>query len=160
MSDYVYVPIRKDLYHKIVVRSGGTIDPGDWAIWLLENWVDGTKYDPDVGWTDEGMAEFYEEEKKRDEVEVGNPDRGYQWQQLFLPNGTELRMGYKGTNYYAQVRHEKINYEGAVYSPSQWAGKIAGNTARNAWRDIWIKFPGKMDWLFADDLRGKDPRGA
>jgi hypothetical protein len=29
--------------------------------------------------------------------------RGYQWKQLFLPDGTDLRMRYRGAYYYAKV---------------------------------------------------------
>ena len=86
---------------------------------------------------------------------MGEPDRGYQWQQLFLPNGTQLRMTYRGKNAYAYVRHETIMYEGGSYSASQWASKVADNTARNAWRDIWVSLPGESGWSLAQDLRRK-----
>jgi hypothetical protein len=62
-------------------------------------------------------------------------------------------MNYMGRNHYAQVRHEQVMFEGDNYSPSKWVSKMAGNTARNAWRDIWIRLPGSSQWTFANDLR-------
>ena len=38
----------------------------------------------------------------------GDPGRGYQWQSVFLPNGTTIRMTYRGRNSYAEVRHEEF----------------------------------------------------
>lgn len=70
-----------------------------------------------------------------------------------MPNGSDVRMTYQGQNHYAQVRHEKVVYEGNPFSPSQLASKIADDTARNAWHDLWIKFPGDTKWQLASDLR-------
>jgi hypothetical protein len=38
-------------------------------------------------------------------------------------------------------------------SPTALANQIANNTSRNAWRDLWIKFPGDDGWRLAQDLR-------
>lgn len=37
--------------------------------------------------------------------------KGYQWKDLFLPDGTDLRMRYKGVDYYAKVEGDKLTYE-------------------------------------------------
>ena len=36
--------------------------------------------------------------------------KGYQWKDLFLPDGTDLRMRYKGVDYYAKVEGDKLTY--------------------------------------------------
>ena len=54
---------------------------------------------------------------------------------------------------HAVVRHEEIEFEEEVYTPSQLANKIAGGTSRNAWRDLRIKERGSSQWVLADDLR-------
>lgn len=56
--------------------------------------------------------------------------RGYQWKQLFLPDGSDLRMRYRGAWYYAKV-------EGDL-SPREW-GLLVTGTVRNPWRDVWIR---------------------
>lgn len=81
---------------------------------------------------------------------------GYLWKNkdadLFLPDGTQLRMPYKQKDYFAKVVGDQIMYEGKAFSPSNLVNEITG-TSRNAWRDLWIKFPGDSDWKLADELR-------
>lgn len=78
--------------------------------------------------------------------------RGYQWKSLFLPEGTEIRMPYKGTYYYAKVEGDEIIYEGKPISPGSLANTIA-SSSRNAWRDLWIKRPDDKEWKLSDDCR-------
>ena len=98
---------------------------------------------------------FSGEEELEAAINSGDPSKGYQWKDLFLPNGTKLRMTYQGRNHYAEVRNERLKHEGEDLSPSQFACKIADNTSRNAWRDLWVKLPGKADWQLADNLRSE-----
>ncbi|GKS87257.1 hypothetical protein AVMA1855_23915 [Acidovorax sp. SUPP1855] len=79
---------------------------------------------------------------------------GYQWKSLFLPDGTEVRMQYKGNWYYAKVEGDKLMYEGEAITPGRLANTISG-TSRNAWRDLWIKRLADSEWLLADDCRGE-----
>lgn len=91
----------------------------------------------------------------KDELLSGSPretDKGYIWKNLFLPNGTSLRMKYKGEIYYCAVMKDKIIFNGEETSPSGFANKVA-KTSRNAWNDIWIKRPDDTEWIFADNLR-------
>jgi 5-methylcytosine-specific restriction endonuclease McrA len=85
---------------------------------------------------------------------------GYLWKsgksRLFLPHGTELRMTYKKSDYKAKIDEDQLLYEGVPYTPSAFVHRITG-TSRNAWRDIWIKFPGDDDWSLADELRSDAP---
>jgi hypothetical protein len=66
--------------------------------------------------------------------------RGYQWKNLFLPEGTQIRMQYKGAYSYAKVEGDEIIYQGKTISAGSLANSIAGSN-RNAWRDLWIKRP-------------------
>jgi hypothetical protein len=78
--------------------------------------------------------------------------KGYQWKQLFLPNGTELRVTFHGRSTYAKVENEKIICDGASITPSQLANANGCGT-RNAWRAIWLRFPGTTRWELAARLR-------
>ncbi|OWR05741.1 hypothetical protein CDO81_04640 [Roseateles puraquae] len=77
---------------------------------------------------------------------------GYQWKSLFLPDGTEVRMQYKGDWHYAKVEGDKLMYEGEPITPGRLANTIT-QTSRNAWRDLWIKRPADAEWRLADDCR-------
>lgn len=82
--------------------------------------------------------------------------RGYQWKSLFLPEGTEVRMQYKGQYHYAKVIGDQLIYEGKPISPGSLANTITG-TSRNAWRDLWLKRPNDPEWRLADDCRADEP---
>lgn len=78
--------------------------------------------------------------------------RGFQWKNLFLPEGTQIRMQYKGAWHYANVEADEIRYKDKPITPGTLANTIAGSS-RNAWRDLWIKRPHDGEWILADDLR-------
>lgn len=80
------------------------------------------------------------------------PLLGYQWKNLFMPSGTELRMSYRGSYKYAKVDGDQIIYQGVSVTPSTLANTIAGSS-RNAWRDLWIRLPGEPEWRLANDFR-------
>jgi len=83
---------------------------------------------------------------------------GYQWKQLFLPNGTVLRTVFDGKNYHCVVEDDHIRYNGEVTSPSGFANAVGG-VRRNAWKSIWILFPNSSVWKLAGTLRTKkNPR--
>ncbi|MFS2004933.1 hypothetical protein ACEN9F_15025 [Duganella sp. CT11-25] len=85
-----------------------------------------------------------------------NPDgkprskAGYQWKQIFLPEGTLLRVTIKAQAYYATVEGNDIVSQGRRLSPSQFAN--AHGTVRNAWRVIWLRMPGE-NWERAASCR-------
>lgn len=78
--------------------------------------------------------------------------RGYQWKQVFLPNGTELRVIHGGRSTYATVQDEQIISDGLPITPSQLAN-VRGCGTRNAWRTIWLRFPGSTHWQRANECR-------
>jgi hypothetical protein len=148
-EELVFVPFPKNLYDKVVARSAGQVDPVGVAVDQLEDWIERT-LDGAKWWTEEGLEAW--EAELEPTPSSGDPSKGYQWKTLLLPNGTTLRMTYQGRNHLAQIRYERLRYEGNDYSPSQFAGKVAGSS-RNAWRDLWVKLPGSSDWQLADELR-------
>lgn len=80
------------------------------------------------------------------------PDCGYQWKQVFLPHGTQVRMQCDTQWHYADVVGDELVYHGRALSPRQLTIAIAGD-GRNAWRDLWIRRPGEKGWVAASRLR-------
>jgi hypothetical protein len=78
--------------------------------------------------------------------------RGYQWKDLFLPNGTELRAIYCGRSTYATVEDEKIISDDGPTTPSRLANRQGCGT-RNAWQTVWLRMPGSTRWQRAADCR-------
>ena len=87
------------------------------------------------------------------------PARGYQWKQLFLPEGTLVRLQILDQWYNAEVIGDDLIYLGEAVSPHQMAQQAAG-AGRNAWREIWVRFPGEKNWSNAGRLRAKLERQA
>ncbi|MFA9217203.1 MAG: hypothetical protein ACEQSK_08865 [Sphingomonadaceae bacterium] len=82
----------------------------------------------------------------------GQPMHGIQWKNLFLPAGTRLRTSYQATTEFAKVVGNRIlSDEEVPMTPSQFANRHA--KGRNAWRFIWLRFPGEENWVRADDCR-------
>lgn len=150
-TDYIYVPLRADLYAELIRRSGRS-NVSVYVESQIESFLDATEGDPMI-WS----AEYIE--KRAEEVDLeffekyGDPSRGYQWQAVYLPNGTQIRMTYRGDATYGEIKNGKLFLGEESMSPSEFAGRVANNTSRNAWRDIYVKFPGDGAWKFADDLR-------
>jgi hypothetical protein len=102
---------------------------------------------------------FASQQSARTQIQTAiNSDTiGYMWRhgksRLFLPHDTEIRMEYRGKDFCAKVNGDQIIYDGNPVTPSALAKQIAANTSRNAWRDLWVKFPGDDDWRLAQDLR-------
>ena len=87
-------------------------------------------------------------------VECANGcDNGYQWKQVFLPEGTVLRASFDHQPYYAVVQGSEIRYGQYSLSPSAFAN-LQGSGNRNAWKAVWLRFPGYLDWVRADACRG------
>jgi len=82
---------------------------------------------------------------------------GYQWKDVFLPNGTTLRNVYKRTSYLAHVEGHVLRYDGRSVSPAQFVNAVGGSF-RNAWATVWIRFPNETEWQPAMSLRKKVAR--
>jgi hypothetical protein len=135
MKTQVTVPISTGQFLELVdfLRSKG--DPTD-PVLVVANAIDYWMQNAD--WKPELLSE--------------SSARGYQWKNLFMPQGTEIRMQYKGVYTYAKVEGDDILYRGETTTPATLANTVAGSS-RNAWRDLWIKRPGDHEWLLADDCR-------
>jgi hypothetical protein len=84
--------------------------------------------------------------------------RGFQWKNVFLPDGTCLRTTYSDQTEFAKVIGEHIvSDEGEVMTPSLFANRCA--KGRNAWRFVWLRFPGNDYWIRADDCRARVEEG-
>jgi hypothetical protein len=79
-------------------------------------------------------------------------EAGYQWKQVFLPEGTRLRACFDHQPYFATVEGSEIKYEKHSVSPSCFAN-LHGSGNRNAWKAVWLRFPGSEEWLLADVCR-------
>lgn len=77
---------------------------------------------------------------------------GYQWKEVFLPEGTKLRANFGKLSYFASVQGEDITYGEQAVSPSCFAN-LHGSGNRNAWKAIWLRLPGSDAWLLADVCR-------
>lgn len=83
---------------------------------------------------------------------AAQPARGYQWKMLFLPETTLVRMHFGETWHVAKVVGDELIYQGEPVSPHQMAQEVAGD-GRNAWRVLWLRFPGEKTWTNAGLLR-------
>ena len=152
MPGTVCVPISADLYNEFILRTGESRDVASWIENIIEDFLDRTK-DDHPAWSEAYYERLAEKEELSVLGNVGPPNKGYHWQSVFLPNGSRLRMTYKGGEHFAEVRHQQVMYQDRACSPSEFARLVASNTNRNAWRDIWIKRPSDSEWIFADTLR-------
>ncbi|QBE66802.1 hypothetical protein [Pseudoduganella lutea] len=78
--------------------------------------------------------------------------RGYQWKELFLPHGTELRVRFRYTYHYAIVEGDRIMADGESVTPRSWLLGLTG-TVRNPWRDIWVRRTVNGCWTHASMWR-------
>lgn len=78
--------------------------------------------------------------------------RGFQLKNIFLPDGTRLRTSYRHAVEFAKVVGDHIvSDDGTRLTPSLFANRHA--KGRNAWRFVWIRFPGDEHWSRAADCR-------
>jgi hypothetical protein len=143
METKLGVPIAQALYLRVVESEralGTNRDPVDVIETAIHYWLDS------IDW------------KAGDLVpeSISPRSRGYTWKHkdanLFLPDGTEIRMRFKGQYHYAKVVDDAIQYEGKPITPGSLANTVGGMN-RNAWRDLWIKRPADENWRQADQCR-------
>lgn len=82
------------------------------------------------------------------------PGEGFALRGLTLPNGTKLRVGYKGQLHTAEIRDGRwIDEHGVEHqSPSAAASSIT-QTNVNGWRFWEVKRPSDTDWRKLDSLQ-------
>jgi hypothetical protein len=79
---------------------------------------------------------------------------GYQWKQVYLPDGTRLRASFGGQPHFATVTGTEIKSGDLTLTPSGFAN-LYGSGNRNAWKAVWLRFPGNEQWVPADVCRAK-----
>ncbi len=147
----ISIPIDSEIVGEMFLRVGPKANISDWIENVVRDYLERTAADE---WSDAFYAYRSSQASEIDFAsEFGDPKGGYHWAPLFLPNGTLIRMEYKKKISQAAVKNNKIEFDGASYSPSELASVIAAGTNRNAWRDLLIKLPGKTDWCMAEQLR-------
>jgi hypothetical protein len=113
-NEAIAVQVPLGVYLELAYRlrnSGDTRGPDDVVVFALKAWLGNRQ---------------------------GKSDGGYQWKELFLPDGSELRMRFRGAYYYARIDGDQLKYAGETVSPRGWTLMVTG-TVRNPWRDIWIR---------------------
>lgn len=142
MAQEIGIPIPSSLFVELAAflrEKGDPREPVDVIINAIHYWMDNADWKP--------------------ELLAPSQARGYQWKGLFLPDGTEIRMPYKGEYFYAKVEGDQIIFKGAAVTPGSLVNTIA-NSSRNAWHDLWIKRPSDTQWQLADDCRQRDGEGS
>lgn len=158
MSGKIAVLIDASLHNELVLRTRSTKDVTSYIEHALESFLDRTADDAAL-WSPEYLEELDAAREDDGLTRYGDPAQGYHWQAVFLPNGTRLRITYKGRTHFAEIRHRKLMDGDDSLTPSEWARRVANNTNRNAWRDIWVTRPGDKDWQYADLLRRQQQEG-
>jgi len=126
INSFVCIPLRTKLYVEIINRYPDTA--GSLIEDVLIDFLDRT--DSDI-----------------------HPE-GFIWNQLFLPNGTQLRTKYLGEYKVAEIVGDKIIWHNKNYpSVSNLANEMRNNTSNNAWKVMEIKLPNNREWQLADRLR-------
>ncbi len=159
----IYIPIKSKLYNDIVRFSDGKVDIPFIVELQLENWLerdlvlgDGSNW----GERFKDAARVYapsalQKLDKNGEAldKFAGERKPLVWKEVTIAAGSDVRMTYGNTQHYATVRNGFIVDDDGSFSPSEWARKVAGNTSRNAWRDLWFRTPLSKDWVPAQALR-------
>lgn len=161
-KNMIYAPYDRELWDDIVRFSDGRVDPSELTDFLIRQWIERTIEDEEC-WGDRSdeVAEKYAPNVYAKWCEATAAASGTRrvenqplvWKEVSVPAGSEVRMAYGDTHHYATVQRGRITYKGKDYSPSRWACVVAGETSRNAWRDLWFKPPLSKTWLPAQLLR-------
>lgn len=155
----IYIPFPRTLYDDIIRFSEGRLDPVNLASEQVFDLLERNLGDLTDQWFGDNLYEFarrhfpdYAAEIKKAQKTVKANDPLI-WKEITIPHGSQVRMFYKDKNYFAKVENGKIVDPDGAFSPSKWVNKIANNTARNAWRDIWFKSTLEKEWYPATLLR-------
>lgn len=172
---YMLIPMPESLCVDLIRYSDGYMTPeriGDMASGQLLDFLERDFDESGREWFASRALEFAEDyfpdiaerwRKANEEAAVRarhQEARPLVWKQVTIPHGYEVRMSYGGQDHFALVKDGRIVDDSGAYTPSGWASKVAGGTARNAWRDISFKGPFSRDWIPAEVLRSKTERRA
>ena len=129
----VYLPITDYLnleFFLMDTRPG--VKPGPFVVELVKRWL--------------------ATEMARLALRNGHAMRGFQWKNVFLPEGTTLRTSHCDAVEFAKVVGDRIvSDDDMLLTPSMFANRHA--KGRNAWRFVWLRFPGNDYWVRAANCR-------
>lgn len=129
----VYLPITDYLnleFFLMDTRPG--VKPGPFVVELVKRWL--------------------ATEMARLALRNGRAMRGFQWKNVFLPEGTTLRTSHCDVVEFAKVVGDHIvSDDDMLLTPSMFANRHA--KGRNAWRFVWLRFPGNDYWVRAANCR-------
>ncbi|MBX3452797.1 MAG: hypothetical protein KF777_24890 [Planctomycetaceae bacterium] len=132
----ISVPVPTDTFlalYEFLKGESVDLDPVEAVERAIDYWIDNASWKPEMS------------ERKRTSA-------AFRWKEVSLPDGTEVRMKYRGEYHYARIEGDAFLVEGARSSPSQFAHAVT-NTSRNAWRDLEVKRPHDRTWMLAAKLR-------
>lgn len=135
--------------------AGSEMDPV-WAVEeAVEYWLDNARWKtadllPDTVQKPQRASYIWKAKDKR---------TGLPLSPIILPHGTCLRINTNEGAKQAFVDDGKLMFEGKkVRSPNAFAAAAAGH-ARDAWRDVFVQFPGQQSFELADSLRERNRKG-
>jgi len=135
LDDFVAVPLSTEIYMAVASRHPGAVSSVIEQVVsdYLERTDENGSYNQSVSST-----------------------KGIHWGPVFLPSGTQFRVKYHNEYKYAEVKGDKIPYDGkTLSSASQMASLMRNNTSVNAWMHVEVKRPTDKAWVFANVLRRK-----
>jgi len=77
---------------------------------------------------------------------------GFTWSEVFLPEGTVVRLVHEKKYYYAIADVKGLWAHGELYSPENFVLNVCG-PSRDPLRALWIKKPEATDWELAYDMK-------
>ncbi len=132
MKDTTYVPLKNDLLLRLIERY-----KEDYPLAI-----------------DDVIEAFLERTADEFETEPGIREGSYIWDQLLLPQGTQLRTRYFDEWQVATLRNGRFHYRNRVYrSPAKLCNAMRGNKNCNAWLMLQIKRPQDAEFRKAEKFR-------
>lgn len=132
MKNTTYVPLKNDLLMKLIAR-------------YQENYPVAI---------DDVIEDFLERTADEHGELPGFRQGGYIWDQLELPDGTQLRTRYYDEWQVATLKKGKFYFKNKPYkSPAKVCNAMRGNTSTNAWHMLQIKRPQDIEFTRAEKFR-------
>ena len=76
------------------------------------------------------------------------------------PEGTKAKFTYGKSEHFGEFRNKILfltgEFKGSEFKSFSAASKAVTKTARNGWKDWYLRLPGERDWVLADDWRNQD----
>lgn len=105
------------------------------------------------GWFDPVLKTLDEVERLITEAYFGPPNIGYRWLNLFLPNGTMLRVRKGRSRYSAAVTHGELIFRGRPSSPAKMLRDITDEEPSEVWKKVLVSLPYDDSWRVASEVR-------